>query len=397
MGLKIKILSKTELNRMSTIAQKLAAAAAAAKAAAAASAASAVPQDAPKAAPKATKQCNEFLEKGRPCHRKYCWDISCRNAKKASVSVVSSNPSAPAKSAGGGDGGFSAQFSALEAKLVDHIDQRFEAVEESMKSGFLQQEQSLLGLNQAVAQSQIETQRSIQALANVMAAAISGGQRQLPPTERRQIGYIPASEVAVEPQRQISFGQNAGWDPAAERPGFGLQPTSRASSAITYGVATEFVRNQEASTFFRESSGGSSIGDARQLGVSHSLPNFEEAARRWNTRRDKNNEKILHAIRQMAGCNDNMACLLLALVNGKTFSEIVKMYNTEVGQLLSTHNTTFFQSFFTALTRCGLPEKFDVKVDSSKTRSGNAFLMTYLQLSQSPSNVDKLVTFLRGE
>ena len=213
----------------------------------------------------------------------------------------------------------------------------------------------------------------------------------------RKIGYVPASEVAVEPQCQISFGQNAGWDPAAERPGFAQQPTSRASSAIAYGVATEFIRNQEASTFFRESSGGSSIGDARQLGVSHSLPNFEEAARRWNTRRDKNNEKILYAIRQMAGCNDNIACLLLALVNGKTLSEIVKMYNTEVGQLLSTHNTTFFQSFFTALTRCGLPEKFDVKVDSSKTRSGNAFLMTYLQLSQSPSNVDKLVTFLRGE
>lgn len=73
------------------------------------------------------------------------------------------------------------------------------------------------------------------------------------------------------------------------------------------------------------------------------------------------------------------------------------MYSSEVGALLTTRNTPFFQRFFTSLTRCGLPQNFDVKVDSSKTKMGHGFCMTYQQLSQAPGNVDKLVQILRGE
>lgn len=123
---------------------------------------------------------------------------------------------------------------------------------------------------------------------------------------------------------------------------------------------------------------------------------FEAAAARWNVRKNANNERILQAIRD-ATPDDNMRCILLALVNGKTLSEIVKMYGDDVASLLSTYNTSFFQNFFAALSRCGLPPNFDVKVDASKTKSGHVFAMTYLQLSQAPGNVDKLVTILRGE
>ena len=216
----------------------------------------------------------------------------------------------------------------------------------------------------------------------------------------RQIGNGSASKD-VE-QCKISYGQNAGSDRAAERSGFAQPPTLRASSAITCGGGSatefsEFAPHQEALTFFRESSGGSTLVAARQLGVSHLLPNFEAAAARWNTKNSANNAKILDAIRKIANGDDNMACLLLALVNGKTLPEIVKMYSREVGELLSDRNTPLFQSFFTFLTRCGLPTNFDVKVESSKTKTGSGFCMTYQQLSQVPGNVDKLVKILRGE
>ena len=212
---------------------------------------------------------------------------------------------------------------------------------------------------------------------------------------------LPAS-AAAPVSRQIGNGQNAGWNPAAERSGFAQPPTLLASSAITCGDGSatefsEFAPHQEAPTFFRESSGGSTLVAARQLGVSHLLPNFEAAAARWNMRNNVNNAKILNTIRQTARGNDDMACLLLALVNGKTLSEIDNMYSREVGKLLSDRNTPFFQEFFKSLCHCGLPTNFDVKVDSSKTKLGSGFYMTYLQLSQVPGNVDILVRILRGE
>ncbi|NBO39932.1 hypothetical protein EBU99_15315, partial [bacterium] len=197
----------------------------------------------------------------------------------------------------------------------------------------------------------------------------------------RQIGNSP--QEVVEPPRQ-SYGQNAGWNPAAaEKPGFAPQSSFRASSAIACGG--------DAHSFHRE--------PVKSSTPVHrgSMPNFEAAAARWNKKNNANNSKILDAIRQMARGNDDMACLLLALVNGKTLSEIVNMYSAEVGELLSTRNTSFFQRFFTALSSCGLPANFDVKVDSSKTNSGHGFCMTYQQLSQAPGNVDKLVMILRGE
>jgi hypothetical protein len=198
----------------------------------------------------------------------------------------------------------------------------------------------------------------------------------------RQIGNSP--QEVVEPQRQ-SYGQNAGWDPATEKPGCASPPQSsfRASSAIACGGA--------AHSFHREP-----VGSSTPIHRG-SMPEFEAAAARWNKKNSANNARILDTIRKIANGDDDMACLLLALVNGKTYSEIVKMYGDHVASLLSIGNTPFFQRFFTALSSCGLPANFDVKVDSSKTKSADGFVMTYQQLSQAPGNVDKLVRILRGE
>ena len=196
----------------------------------------------------------------------------------------------------------------------------------------------------------------------------------------RQIGNSPQEVVE---QRQISFGQNAGWDLAAEGSGRFAQSSSQFSHDA--GVACGGGATQ---SFYRES-----VPTATSR---TSTPKFDAAVARWNVKGSLNNGKILQAIRD-ATLDDNRRCMLLALVNGKTYSEITNMYDKDVASLLSTRNTPFFQSFFTALTHCGLPANFDVKVDSSKTKSGHGFCMTYQQLSQAPGHVDRLVKTLCNE
>jgi len=201
----------------------------------------------------------------------------------------------------------------------------------------------------------------------------------------RQIGNGGAQEVA-KPTHQISYGQNAGWDQAAEKSDRSFASSSQRSqsgAACGGGSAQEFHREsvQRPTTF-----------------ATAGMSKFDEAVKKWNTnpKNSQNNGRIIGVI-QRSTPNVDMQCMLLALVNGKTLTEIARIYGDDVASLLTTQNTPFFQSFFTALTRCGLPANFDVKVDTSKTKFGSSFCMTYLQLSQAPGNVDKLVMFLRGE
>jgi hypothetical protein len=238
--------------------------------------------------------------------------------------------------------------------------------------------------NQSIAaQQQALTNATLAGFVKMMGT--NGTGFSLPAPVSRQIGNSP-QEVA-EPQRQISYGQNcgqnAGWDHAAERPRIAQPPTPRASSAIACGGGAQ--------TFHREP-----VGSSTPIHRG-SMPKFEAAAARWNKKNSANNAQILDTIRKIANGDDDMACLLLALVNGKTYSEIVKMYGDDVASLLTTGNTPFFQRFFTALSSCGLPPNFDVKVDALKTKTGHGFVMTYLQLSQAPGNVDMLVKTLRDE
>jgi hypothetical protein len=239
------------------------------------------------------------------------------------------------------------------------------------------------GFDQVFSNQSIAAQQ--QALANATLAGFvkmmgtNGTGFSLPAPVSRQIG--DSLQEVVEPQRQISYRQNSDWDPTADRSGRFAQSSSQFSHAA--GVA---CGGGAAQSFYSE--------PVPTETSRTSTSKFDAAAARWNVKCIPTNEKILKAIRD-ATIDDNMRRLLLALVNGKTYGEITNMYDKDVASLLTTRNTPFFQRFFTALSSCGLPSNFDVKVDASKTKTGHGFLMTYLQLSQAPEHVDRLVKTLR--
>jgi hypothetical protein len=265
--------------------------------------------------------------------------------------------------------------------------------------------------NQSIAaQQQALTNATLAGFVKMMGT--NGTGFSLPAPVSRQIGN--GTQEVVE-QRKISCGQNAGCDLAVEGSGRFAQSSSQFSHAA--GVA---CGGDAAQSFYRESvptetsrtstsqfshAAGVACGGAAQSFYRESVPTetshtstskFDAAVARWNVKRSPTNGKILQAIRD-ATPDDNMRCLLLAVVNGKNYGEITKMYDKDVASLLTTRNTPFFQRFFTALSSCGLPPNFDVNVDICKTKNGHGFRMTYLQLSQAPEHVDMLVKTLRDE
>ena len=379
MGLKFRIFTKAENNSMSSPAAALRralAAHSAAHPAAPSAAPSAPPSAAPKvassAASSAANQCFEFRETNVPCSRNNCRDSDCRTAK-AKLHTASPKRSAPAKSAGVG-GGISAQLTAMETNLMDHIDSRINAAQVVMTSGFSKQEQTMLGLHQAVAQSQLATQQSIQALANAMATAISGGQRQLPPPERRQIGN-GAQEIAEPQQRQISNRQTAGFDPNAERSGMSATSSS------------QFVIHKEARTEFHGSSGGSTLVAARQLGVGHHLPYFE--ANFSKMKPNDFNNFVGAAIRKFVESfpqeqQDEMACVLLGMVNGKKYSA----HNS----IIINSNESIFRRFLGELAK-----KFPTNAVKTTNKRGQEMSFPFSALSTDPSAMCTLIRVLRGD
>ena len=323
-----------------------------------AAASSAHPAAASSALP-AAQLCREFREFGTPCKRRHCRDAECCKAK-ASAPAASPKRSAPAKSAGVG-GGISAQLTAMEVNLRDHIDSRINAAEASMNSGFLQ-------LNGAVAQSQLATQQSFQALANAMATAISGGQRQLPPPERRQIGNSP--QEVVEPQTcQISYGQNAGFDPNAERSGMSATSSSQLpqTSAHTPSQSSSYFPSPN------PSNGSISRSPADQRfptsGSGHSAPVPQSLAElMWTIPETAKGfrglcgrifadaavpgakpvsqftfHKVLCAW-QMSSGDDDRACALMALTHGKPLSQ--QRLQPGIANAMRTTDLAFFAEFF---------------------------------------------------
>jgi len=317
-----------------------------------------------------------------PCSRKNCRDIDCRKAN-ASAGAALPKHSAPSKAAGGSDGGVSAQLSAIASQLSS-MNTKVDGLTKQVATGFTEttamltaQQQATLGMQKAMEALMMATAGFQSSVTGLLSGGGSAPRRELSaPPARLAIcpgGGSNVTEV-VEPSRQYvhsCFDPNEGGSSMSAP-----YSSQRSHSGAAFGGAQSFHREPVSS--------------------STSMPKFEAAAKRWNVKNNANNEKILEAIRQVT-LDDDMACLLLAFVNGKTLPEIVKMYSSEVGALLTTRNTPFFQRFFTSLTRCGLPPTFDVKVDSSKTKSGSGFFITYQLLSQAPGNVDKLVNILRGE
>ena len=405
MGLKFRIFTKAEHYTMSSPAallRKVATASSAAPAHAPAPAPApaparvAAPKAAPPPPPPAANQCREFRESGTPCSRKNCRDADCRKANASAPAAASSKYSAPAKSAGSANGGIPAQLAAMEARLTGHIDSRFKAAEESVRTGFLQQEQSLLGLHQAVAQSQVATQNSFQGLANAMATAISGGQRQLPAPVSRQIGDIP-QEIA-EPQRQITSYVHSCFVPNEGGSGRFAAPSSQPQqqSVAAYGGggagaandSSRFFSHRETSTEFRGSSGGSTIVAARQLGMNHHLlAKFEE-----NFSKMKQNDFNYftgNAIRNFVASfaaeqQDEIACVLLGVVNGKK-------YPTHKSIIVPSKESVF-RRFFGELAA-----KFPNNAVKTTNNRGQDLIIPFKTLSTDQSAMLTLIRVLRGE
>jgi hypothetical protein len=256
----------------------------------------------------------------------------------------------------------------MEVNLRDHIDFRINAAEASMNSGFLQ-------LNGAVAQSQLATQQSFQALANAMATAISGGQRQLPPPERRQIGNSP-QEIA-EQQGLISYGQNAGFDRNAEKSGMSATSSSQLpqTSAATAFHASSAHMPQSSSYFPPPNPSNGSIsrspadqrfptsGSGHSASVPQSLAElmwtipvtakgfrglcgriFADAAVPGAKPVSQFTfHKVLCAW-QMSGGNDDIACALMSLTYGKPLSQ--QKLQPGIANAMRTTDLAFFAEFF---------------------------------------------------
>ena len=220
---------------------------------------------------------------------------------------------------------------------------------------------------------------------------MNGGQRQLPPPERCQSGNTP--QEVIETQRQISYGQNAGWDKSVEGSSRFAAPSSQRQQSVAYGgggVASDssrFVIRKEASTEFHGSSGGSTLVAARQLGVGHHLPDFEA-----NFSKLKSNDFnifVCGAIRNFVASfpqeqQDEMACVLLGMVNGKKYSA----HNSIIIQ----SNESVFRQFFGELAR-----KFPKSAVKITNKRCQEMSIPFNTLSTDPSAMCVLIRVLRGE
>ena len=390
MGLKFRIFTKAEHYTMSSPAallRKAAAHSAAPPAAppATSSAATVVASlDPPKTAHPAAKpdanQCREFRESGNPCSRKNCMDATCRKAK-ARVHTASPKHSAPPKAAGGGDGGISAQLSAMQKK----IDQ----IEVKIDSGFEAQEKRSLALQEQGSKSYAETMQMFKAFGSMMTGgftAINTAHRELSaPSTRLAIcasGGSNATEVVEQPRRYVHSCV------ASNEGGSASHSSQRPQSSAACGSSansSEFVLHKQPQTELLRSSGGSSIVAARQLGVTQRLQNFEVNFSKMKPN-DFNNF-VGAAIRSFVANfapseQDEMACVLLGMVNGKKYP----VHNS----IIIHSNESIFRRFFGELA-----EKFPR--NAVKTTNAWVSAQTFSRLSTDPRAMCTLISVLCGE
>ena len=305
MGLKIKILSKTELNTMS-LSSKLAAKAAAASATAASAAStSARPADSPKAdAPKAPKkdsapkECKAFNE-GSKCK----FGSGCRDARcKADQAKSPAKSSAPAKAAGGGGGG--SEIAGLRKEVA--------VLTDLVKAGFEKQSDQTSKLSDTVvtgfaAQRDADErlQLSIEAMMGgigLLAKTLEGGI-----TSRRSVPELPAPSESSTRRKLPALPA-----PPPEE----LDSDSDSESDLeNFGRVAKNLRDCPLNS-----------------AVKSLIPSF--------------------VLKYPSLNSDALACLLLAILSGKKVSDFKKMgefTRTKVMPLLTEANNNIFQKFFAKL------------------------------------------------
>lgn len=159
----------------------------------------AAPKAAPKAATKAAPlECADFNKTGKPCSRgQRCRDEKCRNASKAAGA-----PS-PKPAGKGGDGGVSAQISAIASQLssmhtkVDNLTNQVATGFTETKSILTEQQQATLGMQKAM-EAMMLASASLQSGITGLITGSASRPELSAPSARRAI-CSPATEVVERP------------------------------------------------------------------------------------------------------------------------------------------------------------------------------------------------------
>ena len=356
MGLKIKILSKTELNTMS-LTSKLAAKAAAASAAstsarpatATISGGSVAPKsadspkaDAPKAPKKdsAPKECEAF-KAGTTCK----FGSGCRDARcKAEQAKSPAKSSAPAKAAGGGG----AEIAGLRKEVA--------VLTDLVKAGFEKQSDQTSKLSDTVVtgfaaqrEANERLQLSIEAMMDgigLLAKTLEGGI-----TSRRSVPELPVPSESSTRRKLPALPA-----PPPEE----LDSDSDSESDLeNFGRVAKNLRDCPLNS-----------------AVKSLIPSF--------------------VLKYPSLNSDALACLLLAILSGKKVSDFKKMgefTRTKVMPLLTKDNHKIFQKFFAKLA----PECKSDSCVSVKNAKGTDVSYTFHILGKEDGEILHIIRILREE
>jgi hypothetical protein len=317
---------------------------------------------------------------------------TCKYGSKCAGCNVCGKKKAPAKAAGGGDGGVSAQLSAMQSQLssmhtkVDDLTKQVATGFKDTQSMLTEQQQATLGIQEAMKALMMATAGFQTSVTGLLSGGGSAPRRELPtPSARLAIcasGGSNVTEVIDKPHQYmhscVASNEGGSASHSSQRP---------QSSAACGGSAnsSEFVLYKQPQTELLRSSGGSSIVAARQLGVTQRLQNFEVNFSKMKLN-DFNNF-VGAAIRSFVANfapseQDEMACVLLGMVNGKKYP----VHNS----IIIHSNESIFRRFFGELA---------AKFPRNAVKTTNAWVsdQTFSRLSTDPSAMCTLISVLRGE
>ena len=322
---------------------------------------------------------------------------ACKHGNKCNGCRLCGKKKAPAKSAGDGDGGVSAQLSAMEVQLssmhakVDGLTKQVATGFTETKSMLTDQQQATLGMQKAMEALMMASAGFQSSVTGLLSGGGSAPRRELPDPQARLAicasGGSNVTEVIEQPPRYLHscFAPNEG---GSSR--FASNSSQRSQSGDARGGSansSEFVLHKQPQTEVLRSSDGSSIGAARQLGVSHHLPKFEKNFA-WMKPNDFNNF-IYNAIRNFVTSfppeqQDEMACVLLGIVNGNKYPKH--------DHIIIQSNSSVFGSFF-----CVLATKFPNNTVKTTNKSSQTLSIPFKTLSTDSSAIFTLIRVLRGE
>lgn len=156
------------------------------------------PKAAKPASPKAASlECAEF-NAGTPCHRgKGCRDERCKNASKAAAAA------SPKSSGKGGDGGVSAQLSAMQSQLssmhtkVDDLTKQVANGFTETKAILTEQQQATLSMQKAMEAMMLASASFQSGIAGLITGSASRHELTTPPTRRAICSHV--TEVVERP------------------------------------------------------------------------------------------------------------------------------------------------------------------------------------------------------